>query len=148
MEELKKFIFEMPILKTIKEDIIRLWIAQKFWKEVVGEELAKKTRPYCVNKGVLIVEVDDIFVGQIISLKSYFYIEKLNKRIFSEKIFSDLQAGFKGIKIRIKKKERKRVERIVKKRRGDLDKYMEVCKYLEDKELRQVFEAMLRAYVS
>jgi hypothetical protein len=143
MKAFKKALFELGLPPAVKKDVIALGIAKKHWQEVIGKELAPRSRPYCVSRGTLVVEVEDSVLAQVISLHASFYLDRLN-----EKAPPRLRPLFKALKTRINPDLEEK--KALKKRKlgpEESASYLGVCDLLEDRELKEVFEGLMRSYL-
>ncbi len=141
MKSLKKALFELPLPQAVKKDVIALGIAKKFWKEIVGDEFSKKAKPYCVSHGTLVIEVENSMLAQIISLNASSYLEKLNQKVPTKygKLFKEVK-----IKLFLEKNKKTNPSKFQK---IDKESYLASCSFIKNKELKEVFESLIKAYL-
>ena len=60
------------------------------WKEIVGEEIAKRTRPECIQKGALVVRVCDSAWAQELSFQKHVILKRLKRYLAEGEIVKDL----------------------------------------------------------
>ncbi|MFM1848473.1 MAG: hypothetical protein RL417_1947 [Pseudomonadota bacterium] len=61
------------------------------WKEIVGEEIAKRTRPECIRKDALVVRVANSSWAQELSFQKDIILVRLKKFLSGETAVSDIQ---------------------------------------------------------
>jgi len=93
MFSFREILEELPLPHEVKKGIIALEIAKKHWREILPEELSKKTNPLSYDSGTLIVEVANHYYLQVLSLNILEFLEKLES--FSPSEFKPL---FKNLK--------------------------------------------------
>ena len=61
------------------------------WKEIVGEEIAKRTRPECIRKNALVVRVSSSTWAQELGFQKDIILARLKKFLSGDAAVSDIQ---------------------------------------------------------
>ncbi|RIL12353.1 MAG: hypothetical protein DCC75_00635 [Proteobacteria bacterium] len=68
----------------------------RHWEEIVGGEIAKRTRPECLRQGALVVRVSNSAWAQELSFHKEVIIKRLNKFLGEQDAVSDVQFYVSG----------------------------------------------------
>lgn len=60
------------------------------WPEIVGAEIAKKTKPECIRNGALVVRVIDSTWAQELSFQKDVILHRLRKYVEAQEIINDV----------------------------------------------------------
>lgn len=60
------------------------------WKDVVGADIAARTRPECLKNGVLVVRVTDSAWAQELSFQKALILERLKKYVAEDEVLRDV----------------------------------------------------------
>lgn len=60
------------------------------WKDIVGEEIARRTRPECIRNGTLVVAVCSAAWAQELSFNKLMILKKLRSRLSDEEVVRDV----------------------------------------------------------
>ncbi|MCB9029772.1 MAG: DUF721 domain-containing protein [Deltaproteobacteria bacterium] len=72
----------------IKEDLARYKFVLK-WKEIVGDSIARFSKPECIRQGTLVVKVKDSAWAQELAFQKGIIIQRLNKHL-DENLIDDV----------------------------------------------------------
>ncbi len=60
------------------------------WKDIVGEDIAKRTRPECIRNGTLVVAVCSAAWAQELSFNKLMILKKLKAKLSHEEVLRDV----------------------------------------------------------
>ncbi len=60
------------------------------WRDIVGEDIAKRTRPECIRNGTLVVAVCNSAWAQELSFNKLVILKKLKAKISHEEVVRDV----------------------------------------------------------
>lgn len=60
------------------------------WPEIVGEEVAKRTRPECIRGGTLVIAVQNSVWAQELTFNKRVILSRLQNRLPNEEVVSDI----------------------------------------------------------
>ena len=78
---LLKDILRHALPKVAKEHVYSVALVTRRWRDVVGQELARRSEPEALSEGVLTVRVIDVVWGQMIYRLQNRIVPKLNRAI-------------------------------------------------------------------
>ena len=86
---------ESVLTKTLKKyrldkDIARYQFVLK-WREIVGDEIAKRTRPECIRGGALIVCVCDSVWAQELTFQKDVILKRLRQYVREDDVVRDIR---------------------------------------------------------
>lgn len=143
MESFREILKVLPIPERLRENVETIGIIRKYWEELLGKDLAQKTKPVKYENGTLVVEVPDFYHFQLLQLIEGDLIKKIRKVINK-----DIRLKLKiNPKIILKNKEL-----VETKRHTDQEeikrKAKKICISIEDEDLRKEFFKLLTRYFS
>ena len=62
-----------------------------YWKEIVGEEIASRTKPECIRGGSLVVKVSDATWANELSFRKSFILKRLAEYFDGQDVPTDVQ---------------------------------------------------------
>ena len=144
MEQVKSSLQSLPLPRKIKENILRLELIKKVWKEI-GDKRLGVTSPAFIEDDYLFVEGEEHYLLQQLRLKSHLLCKKLNQRLKEASL-----PPIKGIKTRIVVKpflnpsaKGARIEKPSLSSK-DLQALLELCQSLSDTELKCLFLRLIK----
>jgi len=148
MYSFKEVFLELPLPPKVKKSAFILEAVKKNWKEVIGEKFFSLVKPVFFEEDTLIVEVPDYYYLQVFNLNGYILLEKVKKKLPEE-----LRSFLKVIKFKInknagvKKKKKSYLEKRLPVEKAWEKELFEICKKLEDSELKKGFENLFKSYL-
>ncbi len=70
------------------------------WKEIVGEEIAKRAHPECIKNRALVVRVTDSAWAQELSFQKRAILTRLKKHLGAEEVIDDVIFYVSGSRVR------------------------------------------------
>jgi hypothetical protein len=144
MEQVKSSLQSLPLPRKIKENILRLELIKKVWKEI-GDKRLGFTTPAFIEDDYLFVEGEEHYLLQQLRLQSHLLCKKLNQRLKEASL-----PPIKGIKTRLVGKPSPyplaKCVRIAKPNLSskDLQTLLELCQSLSDTELKGLFLKLIK----
>ncbi len=144
MESIKSSLDSFPLPKKIKENLLRLELIKKVWKEVVKND---SLSPVYIMDDYLFIESTEHYLLQQIRLNSYLICQKINNCLEEACL-----PPIKGIKTRLagkpstKLNEKKVFFQKQKPSSEELQTLLNLCQHLKDDDLKVLFQRLIKTF--